>query len=120
MGDGAWCAAGNFILTKMLPFGKNVTFWQKCYILAKMLPFDKNVTFWQKCYLLKDYLLAKMLHFGKKTYVLTKNLNVCNIKLCVGNRVISKFINDVSPLCTFCKIEIETISHLFFIWSRHF
>ena len=30
------------------------------------------------------------------------------------NYVVSKFINDVNPDCTFCKANPETISHLFF------
>ena len=30
------------------------------------------------------------------------------------NRIISKFVPNISSMCSFCGVEIETISHLFY------
>ena len=66
---------------------QGIHFWEKCYELNKNLFFDNRLKWFQ--------------------YQVTRG----TLKT---NRIISKFINNVSENCTFCGIHVESISHLLY------
>ena len=62
-------------------------FWERCYDLNKNLFFDNKLKWFQ--------------------YQITRG----TLKT---NRIVSKFNREVREECTFCQVEIESISHLFY------
>ena len=66
---------------------QGIHFWEKCYELNKNLLFDNRLKWFQ--------------------FQVTRG----TLKT---NRIISKFINNVSENCTFCGNHVENISHLIY------
>ena len=62
-------------------------FWERCYDLNRNLFFDNKLKWFQ--------------------YQITRG----TLKT---NRIVSKFNREVRQECTFCQVEIESISHLFY------
>ena len=65
-----------------------------------------GIYYWNACYMHHKWLNYN----NKQKWLFYQILRKC----LMVNNIVSKFDPTVSPLCTFCNQEVETIQHLFF------
>ena len=65
----------------------------------------QSIYFWEKC-----YRNVMQINFSNRLKWLQYQINRGTLKT---NRIVCKFVDNVSSLCTFCNQDTETISHLF-------